>query len=707
MKINIAVLKKYINISVDTDALRDIMEDIGLEVKRTDTMSDEDVLTLELLANRGDHHSYFGIAREIHGRTKWSLYDIPVSVISAVQSTEKVMVQSDKCFTYTLSEFELRTTENTEYPEHLQKMLNTTGVNNGIVPIDITNTVNLEIGQPLHVFDADHVKGKIVVRESKPGENAMLLFREEATEIPEGTLVIADDENILAIAGVMGCEHAKVTEVTKRVYLESATFDPVSVRIAARGLNIQSDASTRFERGSDPAQAVDAVKRAKYLFENVGWENTGSVEISKQWNYPVAVIPFSTEKFNNYFGVKYTGRELRERLTRYGFACTDGNNKNSLFDTNVEVPTHRIWDIKEESDLFEELGRSIGYNAFPAVLPKNSVGIKIDEALSRKYKIEDVLIAQNFYEVFTDGFYGERNLKNLGIEEGHPLFQHVRTINSAESSYSFMKNNTLSQALDMVQANQHVKNNHLKVYEWSRTFYPNADAKNGLCDERQVLWMIVSGNATEKSWKKPGEAVDVFYMKGLVEEISDILDLKLEVIQTKNDNDLPPVGICLHPTRRGIVTHNGITIGLLGEVHPLVLKSSGIKNARPYFLELSQDILAIKPELREYVAPSNYLDIVRDVCLVLPKNAAAKDVIAAMKKHSAWITSAHVIDLFNSKETEGKDAVTFSIAYSLEKAGKDKLTTEQINSETEKLVDTVISDFQNENIAIRRRTEGK
>lgn len=706
MKISTSVLKNYIDIPVDSVSLRNIMEDIGLEVKRTDHSNNDDIFTLELLANRGDHHSYVGIAREIHGRTGWKLFEPQALDVSLSELCSKVEVVSNLCLNYTLSEYILTrngTGSKFEISSFLNKMLDASGINAVASAIDVTNIVNIEIGQPLHVFDADQIIGNIIIRESFSGEMAHLLFQKEPVEIPEGLLVIADESKILAIAGVMGCEEAKVTEHTRRIYLESATFDPVCVRKSSRSLNIQSQSSMRFERGGDPELAIGALGRAKYLFKLMGWNSIGKVEVAKSWDYPRIAIPLSFSKFNDHFDSFYSNEYLIGRLERYEFKCSGNIVENEKYDVYVDVPSYRIWDVKAEEDLFEELARSIGYNEFSAVLPKNSIGIKIDEILKRKYKIEDIIVSQGFYEVFTDGFYGEKNLKNLGIREGHPLFPHVKTINSVDRLYSFMKNNTLSQALDIIQTNQNLKNNNVKVYEWTRTFHPNINAENGLCDEKRVLWAIASGNNIEKNWKNSEIGIDVFYMKGLIEEVFDILDLRIEIKQSKYEY-VSPQWTCLHPGRRGGIYHNEKLIGIFGEVHPYVIKSSGLKAIRPCFMELSQDILKLIPDERMYEPPSNYLPVVRDVCLLLPKNVMVGNVIDKIRENSSWIEAVDVTDVFTSVEIDWKDAVTFSIVYSLTMAGKQKLTTEEINAETERITDNVIFYFETIDVFISRRT---
>ena len=209
------------------------------------------------------------------------------------------------------------------------------------------------------------------------------------------------------------------------------------------------------------------------------------------------------------------------------------------------------------------------------------------------------------------------------------------------------------------------------------------------------MWAIAYGESKTPAWDGKGKPVDVYYMKGLVEEVSNILDIPLEIKQCENDAEISPVGVCLHPTRRAEILWNGKTVGVLGEVHPDVLDSWGVKSGRPCFIELSQEILGLTPSQREYVPPSNLHPVIRDICLLLPQGLHAKQVADYIQENSAWLSEVNIHDVFNSQATTaGKNAVTFSLNYSLEKAQKDKFTGEEINQETERLVGMTLEKYK-------------
>jgi len=699
MKVSVNLLRQFIDLPSDWEVVRDAMEDAGLEVKRAEPTNDDVIFTLELLANRGDHHSYQGIARELHGRTAWPFHKRDVPALGIASETHFVNVVTSDCLTYCLAEFFLPAHEQHKpVPTALQKMVELSGANAVLPVVDVSNLLNIEIGQPLHVFDADKIDGALTVRLSTNGERAMPLFAEEALILPEGTMVIADNSKIVAIAGVMGCQPAAPTEDTRRIYIESATFDPVKIRKTARQLRMQSLAATRFERGSDPSLTVQALDRAGQILHSMGWLSEGKILAPKLWQPKSLLLSLSVERLNAYFDSSLSRQDIALILRRYGFDAIGNARKDQI---DVQVPPHRYWDVQEVQDLYEEIAKGIGYNSLPSSLPSSAAGVLPSPELSLRRLIDDLLVGEGFYEVFTDGFYGEKHRARLGISEDHPLWNHVRTINAEDKAYSLLKNNCLAQAVELVQTNINVRNPNIKAYEWTRTFHPSTEADNGLCEERLVLWMVASGNVYPKTWDAKGKEADVFYMKGIVEEIANLSSLPLEVKQFDNDGDISPTGSRLHPTRRASIVCEGRRVGILGEVHPDILSLWGVKYARPCFVELSQDILKSTPSVRQYVPPANIHPIIRDVCLLIPHGLAARDVADYMCAQSDWLDEVDISDVYKSIVTDWKNAVTFSFHYNPSKAGKTHFTGDEINRVTDGVVTQTIRRFRPLNLERR------
>ena len=289
MNISLNVLRRYIAVAVAPLKLRHLLDDIGVEVKRMEESDGDVVYGLELLANRGDHHCYMGLAREISGRTGSKICG-PMTTDLTVGAGYPVRSETDLCLRYTATQM-TRVGAAKNLSSIDLEPLDAAGIHSLSAPVDATNLSNLEIGQPTHVFDAEKVVGTISIRLSTEGETAWLLFEEEAREIPSGTIVIADEEKILAIAGVIGCEDSKTTAETTQIIIESGCFDPVSVRKTGRALNLQTDARARFERGSDPELAIVGAGRVVELLSSVGWRLEGETTQVGSWTYSSPLIP--------------------------------------------------------------------------------------------------------------------------------------------------------------------------------------------------------------------------------------------------------------------------------------------------------------------------------------------------------------------------------------------------------------------------------
>jgi phenylalanyl-tRNA synthetase beta chain len=515
-------------------------------------------------------------------------------------------------------------------------------------PVDATNLSNVELGQPTHAFDADTIAGGITVRLSRRGERAWPLFAAEPREIPEGLLVIADDDKILAIAGVIGCEESKTTDATTRLLLESACFDPVSVRKAGRALGIHTDACARFERGADPTYPLVGAGRVVHLLEHAGWARVGATGLVGDWRDPERDVRARLARMNDFLATTLSATEAIERLHRYGFhARLDGD---ALV---VRVPPHRLWDVEHWADLAEELLKSIGYNATPAVMRPMDRGALPSALEVARGAVEEVLLGNGFYEVLTDGFHGKALDEKLEVGPGHPLEAHVTILNAVERGFSLLKNNALAQALELVAENQRRLVHDARAYEWTRTFHPDPSSEDGVCRERPLLWAIAVGG--ERTWAGPARAADAYLMKGLVEEMATVLGLALEVGPW---DDTLALSSAFHPGRRAAIRFEGRTVGLLGEVHPDVVRSFKVRRGAPVYLEIDQAVLARPGTLGRYQAPPDHQPIVRSLAFGLVERVTAGAVRDLLARESG--AAVAVTDLFVTGDLR---AVTFELSF--------------------------------------------
>lgn len=677
MKISAKVLKRFCGgVPAEPKALRRLLDDLGIEVKRLDVQSDGALLTLELLANRGDHHCYAGVAREIAARTQTALVTPPARKLEVGAPPVPLRVESDKCLLYSATPLRVTGGLGKSLGKEAEELLYAAGLYTGNAAIDVTNLVNLEIGQPSHAFDRARVQGGITIRLSRTGEKAWLLFTPEPRELPVGTLVIADDVKVLAIAGVIGCEDSKIQDDTKEIILESAAFDPVTVRLGGRSLQTFTDASARFERGSDPELVTVAAGRIAQLLIDAGVaELTGPLGLVGDWKDPNRVVPLRGEELSTFLGRPFEEAEIVQRLSAYGFEHRGG--------LSFKVPTHRLWDIESEEDLFEEVARSVGLNELPEGLPPVAIGARPSREQVMLGVAEDVLVGAGFYEVYTDGFYSRAIPEKLGQSEGSPLFAHVETVNSLDNSFSLLKNNCLAQAVQAVADNLNFKAQDVRLYEWTRTFHPDAKAANGVCSERDVLYGICSGKERPEAWET-GRNADVFFLKGVFEELKKSLDLPLELGAPDPAYALTQL---MHPHRCLSLRVAGKSVGIVGEILPQVLQAFGVKFAKACYFEISRDALLVDPaQSPSFHMPPGVPDIDRMLNFAVPLGVSVREVLPLLKAAApAWLSRVSVADVFAGNDN-AKRAVAFKLLFSAAEAR----THEQLNDACAQMAKSVV-----------------
>ena len=681
MKISTAILRQYVELPSTARELRMLLDDIGIEVKRYDET--QGLFTLELLANRGDHHCYQGIAREISGRTGGGICGPSTADLTVGEHPIPLVLETDLCHLYSATLL-TKTDNHGSLDEATLAPLDAAEIHSVSPAVDATNLSNLEFGQPTHCFDADTISGPITIRLARSGETAWPLFAEEKVVVPEGAIVIADDEKILAIAGVIGCEESKTTEDTKRILLESAAFDPVSVRKASRALGINTDSSARFERGSDPNAVLTGAGRVVHLLEEIGWKRSGETGQVGAWTDPKQTISLDVAEAASFLDQELTDEEVIDRLGRYGFSLSGESGRYT-----VTIPTHRIWDVEYVADLYEELAKSIGYNDTPQNLPKVDMGALPLHRDSVKMQVEEILLGAGFYEVFTNGFHGTNLRDRLGVNEDHPLWSHVETTNALDRGYGLVKNNCLAQAVEAISSNVRAGTRPIQMYEWTRTFHPDPSAENKVCTERQLLWAIATDSLETHRWSGQPQHADVWFFKGLVDEIATALQIPLSIGPMDTEQVLSD---CLHPGRQATIRLDGEIVGILGEIHPRITTAFKLKRKRPIYLEVSRSALEGAKQSVRYSERSVQQPIVRSLAFSLPPKVQAGEIASSMKKFGPnWINSISIVDLFEHEEDGiAKRAVTFSIVYGNEDGNR---SADEVNQASTELIGSIEREY--------------
>lgn len=704
MKIGLSVLRRFLPLPEPFHEVRRWMDQVGLEVKRAVPDAPHDgAMTLELLANRGDHHCYEGLARELGGRLGRDVVAPPGAELEPGSSPHAVHVHTDLVLRYSLTALHRRPGSGPgTLGAEAMALLDASEMSSVSAPVDATNVANLELGQPTHAFDADAIVGPVTLRTSVPGDRAWLLFSPGPVDLPPGVLVVADDVKILAIAGVIGCEESKTTETTTRILLESATFDPVAVRKAARALGVSTDSSARFERGADPERVLTGAGRVVALLEATGcWERKGHAGVFGAWKNPGRTISFGHRAAERALGCPLEAAEVPTRLERYGFRVRSTTDEDAERVFHAVVPSWRLWDVEYPADVYEELAKSRGYESFVPVLPPVALGALPSAAEVARRTVDEVLTGLGFYEIFTDGFYGRPAREALGLAPGHPSWDHVETTNALDRAYSLLKNNTLHQALEAVATNERRRVRDVLAYEWTRTFHPVPGAAAAgprprtapPCVERRVLWLVTAGSDRPRGWQDRSRPADTAFLRGVVRELAVALGIDLEIAPPAAHDDAPhPMLDRLHPGRRAVLVSAGRPVGLLGEVHPLVVRGHRIKHAAPCWLELDAAALESEGARPPFVEPPDAQPVTRSLAFALPQGVEAGSVAAVLHAYGPdSLAHVRVVDWFDlgpGKDGVGSAAVTFELEFE-----GDARTADETNQALRDLTAEVLREF--------------
>jgi phenylalanyl-tRNA synthetase beta chain len=350
-----------------------------------------------------------------------------------------------------------------------------------------------------------------------------------------------------------------------------------------------------------------------------------------------------------------------------------------------------LWDVAETADVIEDVARGVGYDTLPTALPSVGSGSLPSPREVRRERADEVLVGLGFHEICTDGFYGRQAVELLGIEDPHPLAAHVRTLDAVDRANAMLKNNALHHAIEAVATNERRRETDVALFEWTRTFHPIDHPEGGApdptrppCRERKLLWAITSGRDRPRAWDDRSRPADVAFVKGVVEELSVELGLPF-ALDTADVSH--PLADLLHPGRRAAVTMDGARVGVLGEVHPAVLRRYKIRAARPVYLELDADAVLAEGRRPPFVPPSDLQPVVRSVALAVPVGIEAGTLAAAIRVASPpWLERITIVDVFTLPDSAR--SVTYELAYeNIEGGGRP---ADEVNEAVESAIRAVL-----------------
>lgn len=633
------------------------------------------IFNVEITANRGDLVSVIGFARECSLVLKKRVCLPQVNTYDSAGGNIDITIENPKsCYKYTGRLIKNITVAPS--PEWIQKKLKKCGVNpiNNIV--DITNYVMLEYGQPLHAYDFDKLKGgKIIVRNAKNGEKIILLDGREV-ELNEEVLIIADEENPIGIAGVMGGDSTKIEETTKNILIESAYFDHIAVKKSSLATNTKTDASYRFERDIDHTATLSALNRAVDLIVSLDGEckiSSRAKEVNAK-QFETTKIIFDCELVKKYLGLDMNKSEISSIFKRYDFNVS-ALGENSL---KVEIPFYRH-DLSIAEDLVEEIARVYGYNNISSNIPHikcNPINTDYEEISFIKHR----MASYGLYETKQYSMGDSSIFKRLGIDEE----KFIKVVNPLTSEMDVLRPTALASLLNCVIYNQNHRHKNGALFEVGNIFYKSADK----FIEEKHLSAVMFGLYQEKLWNKDARVYDFFDMSGVIEELL-IKDLKCSDYNlVAKENNL------FVPTISAEVVIFGEKIGIIGKLHPKILEIFDI-NTDVYYLDIDikKTLKLIKERAKKLKLKDigRYPAVFRDLALVCDNNIEFSKVIKAINKFNDIIQNVEVVDRYVGEQVEeGKQSIAISITYyDINKTLKE----EEINSVESALLEMLKTRF--------------
>lgn len=640
---------------------------------------DDVVFEIAITPNRPDALSQYGVARDVA-----AIYDRPLKkpVFSIPDSSKKIkdyaaieIEDPDLCPRYSAKV--VVGTKVQESPEWLKKRLVSVGLRpiNNIV--DATNYVLYELGQPLHAFDLNFLEeNKIVVKRAKDKEKFVSLDSQERT-LDDQMLMICDGKKAVAIAGVMGGENSEVIDETTDILIESAYFNPSSVRRTRNKLVMNTDASYRFERGTDPNMTVFAAERAAQIMVETGGGEIvdGTLDV-----YPKAIdmksvsVRFSrTEKI---LGYPIPKEKIKAILEKLGLVITNQED-DSL---ELEVPTYRP-DIEREIDVIEEIARIYGYDKIPTVERiSNTLTQKVDESIYTD-DIRDILTGLGFYEILCNSMVSE---KDGNWNNAKP----IKLLNPQTIEMEYLRTSMIPGALHIVKKNLHVGVRDLKLFELGQTFIKINDKLKSFDDfsEEGKLLLVLSGKSNQQEWYKKEEYYDFYHLKGYISELlrKKSLDNAVKDFYYPDTNNLFDYRIEYKVNKK--------IIGVAGKLRTDILKEYDI-NQDVFCCEISvNELKSVKTKDTKFRSLLRYPKVYKDFAFVFDKNIEYETIAEFIKKSASKLLKD--VTLFDVFESESLGKSKRSLAISLEYYDESKtLTEKEVEEDFVKLIEAVKKEF--------------
>jgi len=682
MRVPYEWLKEFVDITAKPEDVAERLTMIGLEVEAVESLEDDAVFEVNVTPNRPDCLSIMGIAREISAAFKLPLR-IPACDIKGE------LPLSDFCIEIIVPELcnryagrlikDVVISDSTEWIKTRLEKCGIRTINN---IVDITNYVLLEFGHPLHAFDANTISGKKIVVNIAGTNNKIVTLDGIERELPVDTLLIWDSIRPIAIAGVMGGLETEVSDKTRDIFLESAYFDPYSVRRTSKKLNLVSESSYRFERGTDIEFLEKALNRAALMIKEIAGGTVYEIIDAYPVKYVSEPVEIRYERINRILGTELSNTDMLKILKRLGIGIMD---KEDIF--IVYPPAYRR-DIRRDSDVAEEIARFYGYDRVPVRIPRSSFSsCPLNKKTMNIGKIREAMRKSGFTEVINYSFMNPSSLDTIAIPENDRRRRTIAIKNPLRQEESLLRTTLVPALIENFKYNLDRGIKDIRFFEISMVFFTPAnlreDTGKALPIEELKLGGIFYKEKSPSLWR---EDVRGFYIaKGALESM-------LEELKITGYLFTPSSEPFLHKGQSSDIYVSGSYAGYLGVIGPEIVETLDLKKQKPEIVvfELNIDmLLTFIPDSIKYSPVPKYPYVERDIAIIVDENISASEIKGFMNSFSSdLIEKVSVFDCYKGGNIpEGKKSLAFSIIY----RSKDRtLTDEEVENIHATLVNFLI-----------------
>ena len=623
--------EQELKLSDSSNGIMELANDAAIGQPITDYLQLNDTLIeIDLTPNRGDCLSIAGVAREVSANNNIPLNALDFKDIDAtIDDVFDVALDNKEACPHYAGRIIKGIDATAETPLWMQEKLRRCGMRSISPVVDVTNFVMAELGQPMHGFDLAKIKGGIKVRNASTEEKITLLDDSEVS-CREDTLVIADHEKALAMAGIMGGMDSSVQDETTDILLESAYFAPQHIAGKARSYGMHTDSSHRFERGVDSGLQRKAIQRAtQLLLEIVGGQPGPVFEAFAEQHMPrQPEIHLRHQRIERLLGISVETGKVESILNSLEMTVSridDG--------WKVTAPSYRF-DINIEADLIEEVGRIVGYNNIPGTKEAAHIAMEsFSESRLSVNRLKDTLVSRGYYEAVTYAFVSPAMQQIL-----HPEAATLSLANPISSDMSEMRTRLLPGLVQAVQYNLNRQQPRVRLFESGLCFIPGDD---GLKQVSHIAG-IIAGDVDAEGWTASKQSVDFYDIKGDLQSLMQLVDeTQFEFRKTANE--------ILHPGQGADIYVNGVEVGFVGALHPAVLKQLQI-DQKLFVFELETEYLQ-SVALPEFSELSRFPSIRRDLALIVDQDVTAQQLLdSIISIKSEIIQDVFIFDVYTGKE---------------------------------------------------------